>query len=73
MRTAAQISNGERVTINSIDFSNPYSGRLLELGFTPGQNIMLVNKSLFSEPYAFAVRGTMIALRKKEAEIIKVL
>lgn len=44
----------------------------MELGFTPGQEITVTAKSPFSDPIAVSVRGTIIALRKSEAECIKI-
>lgn len=46
--------------------------RLMELGFTPGQEVTLVAKSPFKDPLAVSVRGTIIALRSSEAECIKI-
>lgn len=46
--------------------------RLMELGFTPGQEVTIVAKSPFKDPLAVSVRGTIIALRKGEAECIKI-
>ena len=46
--------------------------RLMELGFTPGQEVTVVAKSPFKDPLAVSVRGTIIALRKTEAECIKI-
>lgn len=46
--------------------------RLMELGFTPGQEVTVVAKSPFKDPLAVSVRGTIIALRKSEAECIKI-
>jgi len=46
--------------------------RLLEIGFTPGQEITLLAKSPFDDPLAIAVRGTVISLRRREAECIKI-
>jgi ferrous iron transport protein A len=46
--------------------------RLMELGFTPGQEVSLVARSFFTDPMAVSVRGTIIALRKSEAECIKI-
>ncbi|HRE11114.1 MAG TPA: FeoA family protein [Ignavibacteria bacterium] len=46
--------------------------RLMELGFTPGQEVTVVAKSPFKDPVAVSVRGTIIALRKNEAECIKI-
>ncbi|MCH7963885.1 MAG: ferrous iron transport protein A [Bacteroidetes bacterium] len=70
MRTAANIKFGEKVIINDIDTSNPSHQRIIEIGFTPGQEIELVNISAFDDPMAFSVRGTLIAMRRKEADCI---
>lgn len=70
MKTAADLKYGEKVKISSIDTSNPSHQRILEIGFTPGQEIEIMNKSVFDDPIAFSVRGTLIAMRKKEADCI---
>ncbi len=70
MKTAAELKYGEKVTINGVNFQHPSAKRLLEVGFTPGQEIELVNKSVFNDPIAISVRGTVIALRKSDADCI---
>jgi len=70
MRTAANIKFGEKVIIDDIDTSNPSHQRIIEIGFTPGQEIQLVNISAFDDPMAFSVRGSLIAMRRKEADCI---
>ena len=70
MRTAAKIKFGEKVIINDIDTSNPSHQRIIEIGFTPGQEIQLVNISAFDDPMAFSIRGSLIAMRRKEADCI---
>lgn len=72
MKTAADLRSGEKGTINDLDHNNPSFKRLLEIGFTPGQEIQLVNTSFFNDPIAFAVRGTLIAIRRNEADCIKI-
>ncbi len=71
MKTAAELKCGEIGIIDEIDEKHPSSRRVLEFGFTPGQEIELINKSIFNDPLAFAVRGTLIAIRKDEADCIK--
>ncbi len=44
--------------------------RLLDLGFTPGAEIVVDLTGPFGEPRAFRVRGTMIALRREQAEMV---
>ena len=73
MKTAADLTFGEKAIIDDIDFNHPSFRRIIEIGFTPGQEIELLNISLFNDPMAFALRGTMIAIRRNEAESIRVL
>ena len=42
--------------------------RLLDLGLTPGTTITAEMRSLFGDPLAYRVRGTLIALRREQAE-----
>lgn len=72
MKKASDLVFGEKVTIKEIDLTHPSSRRILEIGFTPGQEIELINTSFFNDPLAFSVRGTLIAIRKNEADCIKV-
>ena len=72
MRTASDLKSGEKAIIKDIDNSHPSSHRILEIGFTPGQEIELVNTSLFNDPIALSIRGTIIAIRKNEASCIKI-
>lgn len=73
MRTAASLKYGEKAIIDQIDFNHPSFRRIIEVGFTPGQEIELIHKSVFDDPLAFSLRGTMIAIRKNEAESIKII
>ncbi len=73
MKTAAELKFGECAIIYDIDKSHPSSRRILEVGFTPGQEIELLNTSIFNDPLAFSVRGSIIAVRKNEANCIKIL
>lgn len=71
MRTAAELKYKESGIISEIDVSHPSSKRIIEHGFTPGQIVELVSQSLFNDPIAVSIRGTIIALRKSEAVCIK--
>ncbi len=46
--------------------------RFLDLGLTPGAEIYPELENFFGEPRAYRIRGTLIALRKNQAEQIKV-
>lgn len=71
MRTAAELKYKESGIISEIDVSHPSSKRIIEHGFTPGQIVELISQSLFNDPIAVSIRGTIIALRKSEAVCIK--
>ncbi len=71
MKTAAELNFGERGTIAEIDITHPSSRRILEFGFTPGQVIELISKATFNDPIALLLRGSLIAIRKNEADCIK--
>lgn len=70
MKKASELNFGETGIIFDIDNTNSSFERILEIGFTPGQEIQLVNSSVFNDPLAFSIRGTLIAIRKHEADCI---
>lgn len=76
LKSVKDLKIGESATIQSVGDDcidvNCHCLRLLELGFTPGQEVTVVAKSLFKDPIAVSIRGTMIALRKSEAECLKI-
>ena len=74
--TLAELNIGNKGIISSVGDDcldvHCHCLRLMELGFTPGQEVSVVAKSPFKDPLAVSVRGTIIALRKGEAECIKI-
>jgi DtxR family Mn-dependent transcriptional regulator len=46
--------------------------RLLDLGLVPGTRIRPEFESPFGSPRAYFIRGTMIALRREQAEMVLV-
>jgi DtxR family Mn-dependent transcriptional regulator len=44
--------------------------RLLDLGMTPGARITAEMTSMFRDPMAYRVRGTLIALRREQADLV---
>lgn len=75
-KSVADMTIGETALITSVGDDcidvHCHCLRLMELGFTPGQEVSVVAKSPFKDPLAVSVRGTIIALRKDEAECIKI-
>ncbi len=46
--------------------------RLLDLGFTPNEKVAVVRSTPLGDPLVVVVRGTQLALRKREASWILV-
>jgi ferrous iron transport protein A len=69
MKSVATLNIGERHKITLIP-SLSANFYLLEMGFTPGQEIEVLSKSPFNGPISVALRGAVIALRKSEANQI---
>ena len=46
--------------------------RLIDLGFTPGEEVDVVRATPLGDPLVVAVRGSQLALRRREAAWIRV-
>lgn len=46
--------------------------RLLDLGFTPGEEVSVTHSAPLGDPLVIRVRGALLALRKREASWILV-
>jgi len=71
--TIADLDSGQRAVIKRIDISHPSSFRIIEYGFTPGQEIEIINKSIFNDPLSVSLRGALIAIRRNDAKCIEVM
>ena len=63
---------GEKYIINSLECDGDIRRRFLDLGIIPSTEIIPVFNSPFGNPVAYRVRGTTIAIRKKDSRYIKV-
>ncbi len=59
--------------VASLDGPLDACDRLLDLGFTPGAEVRIVQTAPFGDPLVIVLRGTRLALRKQEAAWITVL
>ncbi len=46
--------------------------RLLDLGLIPGTTVVAKRKSPSGDPIAYLIRGTVLALRKEETDLVNV-
>lgn len=56
--------------VTKIDLDGPISRRILDLGIINGTKITPVFKSPFSNPIAYEVRNTILAIRNSDSENI---
>ncbi len=72
-RTLSELSTGQEGYIDHI--SSECSGierrRLMDLGFVPGSKVEATITSPFRDPVAYRIKGALIALRKQQAEKIR--
>lgn len=69
----AQLPLNESGIIKDVKCEGNIKRRLLDMGLVKGTKITPVLVSPSKDPRAFEVRGTIIAIRKEDAENIKVV
>lgn len=68
--TLDMLSEGTICEVEFMDISGRARQRFLDLGIIKGTKIKVIQKSPLSDPIAYLIRGTMIALRKESAKKI---
>ena len=61
---------GEKATVLALESKGLTRRRFLDLGLTPGVTIECALPGMFREPKAYRVRGTLVALRREQADQI---
>jgi len=69
MQKLSDIAIGEEYIIDAIN-DDELAQKLLEMGCTPGEKIMVERKAPFNDPIAIVVSGFMLSLRKEDAQQI---
>lgn len=72
MTALSETSRGERVRVVQIAGEDGLSVRLMEMGLTPGVEIVLVGAAPLGDPLEFEVRGYRLSLRRSEAARVSV-
>lgn len=62
---------GQSAVIQSVQSKGAMYERLCDLGFTPNSLVTCLYTSIFGDPSAYRVKGTVIALRKRDAEQVQ--
>lgn len=58
--------------IEGLDGPDTECRRLIDLGFTPGEPVAVVRTTPLGDPLVVSVRGSQLALRRREAAWIRV-
>ena len=66
-RPLSTVSLNRWVRIERLDGPQQDCDRLLDLGFTPGEEIAVTHTAPLGDPLVVRVRGALLALRKREA------
>jgi ferrous iron transport protein A len=66
-QTLAQLRTGQRCILDRLDLPEDMSRRLMELGFLPGNEIVLSRKAPGGGPRVYRVDGSEVALRQETA------
>lgn len=64
------IKKGERLVIKKLETKGNLRKRLMDIGFVPETEVECVRISPFGDPRAYSARGTVIAIRNKDASFI---
>lgn len=67
MTLLSQLSKGDRASITAVEGEDSLSVRLLEMGLTPGIEVVMLGSAPLGDPLEFQVRGYRLSLRKSEA------
>jgi len=68
----SELTAGKTAIIKEILINGLNRRRFFDLGFTPGTEITVAFESPLSDPTAYNIRGTVIAVRTEEAENISI-
>jgi ferrous iron transport protein A len=71
-RPLTAVALNKSVRIERLDGPHQDCARLLDLGFTPGEEISVTQWAPLGDPIVVRVRGALLALRKREAAWILV-
>lgn len=71
--TLADMKQNDCGIISHINSECEIKRRLLDLGFIKGNEVKFERKNIFGSPIAFNIEGSVVALRKPDAEKVGVI
>jgi ferrous iron transport protein A len=68
----SDLPTGSRAVIAALPSGVAALTRLREMGVVPGTTIQLVRRAPLGDPIEISLRGSLLSLRRSEAELIEV-
>lgn len=72
-QTLSALTCGESAVISAVGGSGAMHDRLRDLGFNENSEVTCLFSSAFGDPRAYRIKGTVIALRQKDATLVQCL
>jgi ferrous iron transport protein A len=72
MKTLAQLPIGGRGKVAGVHGDDEIATRLLEMGLTPGSEIVLLGAAPLGDPLELEIRGYRLSVRRGEAARVQV-
>ena len=71
-KVLSELPINTKAYIDSLNCNGNIRRRLLDLGLVKNSSITPILESPSGDPRAFEIRGTLIAIRKEDADLIKI-
>ncbi|MEL6180062.1 MAG: FeoA family protein [Myxococcota bacterium] len=71
-RALSALKEQEQGVVSRLEFPEPMRRRMLALGFVPGSMVRVNRTAPLGDPVQYEVRGSIICLRRSEAQHIHV-
>lgn len=71
--TADKLKKGQIGIVKSLACTDALRRRIIDMGITPGAEIIMQKKAPFGDPIEYSVRGYELSIRKSEAKQIVVI
>lgn len=68
----SQLPTGESALVRDMELAEDMKRRLYELGLIPGTRVRCLQRAPAGSPLIYEIRGAAIALRKSDAEHIRI-
>ena len=66
-----ELKTGQSALISTLEGDGAIRDRLTDLGFTKNSRITCLFSSMWNDPRAYEVKGSVVALRKSDAQKIR--